>query len=558
MSEKLNPSSQKARDEALRALVQRAGLTPDQVSELKLSQVHLATGTLVIEPDEFDPSTPVGERPLRVMLDAAMQRALIGWLVVRPDGPNDHLFPGPGTAGLDAATINEVMVAKRPAAPPQAVDSVEPTAPPRTESKIPETLPESVPPRPREVEGKARPAPPPPPVAKPGEEPVPLDEIELLRRRLAESYDAWAPAVTAATVRRTVEPPPGVEVPSSARGREVEPAVAPQAGDEIKPVVAPAPGPKEALVAPVEPKPAREPRPAMPPPYRPVKPAVTEPARDVDEAAPAPASSRGVADQLKDWWKPSEGKVTLNLSFRTLAFGGLALLLVVCCVGLVAAGGSMLGSGAAGGLLAGATPTGTPTPTPVALSATFTLVPSPTATTTSTLSPPPSATPTPSPAPTNTQAPTSTPLVIVVTATLTPEPSPTATRVPTNTPEGGPPPEPTATETPGFKYPAPVLVWPEDGSTVPGVINILQWEPVGPLADDEWYTVRLIYRQQGQAVYAGDRVKVPEWRVPDRLYYQADGPDLEYSWYVFVERDNPDGSATQLSPSSETFVFRWE
>ena len=78
------------------------------------------------------------------------------------------------------------------------------------------------------------------------------------------------------------------------------------------------------------------------------------------------------------------------------------------------------------------------------------------------------------------------------------------------------------------------------------------------LADDEWYAVRMIFNQQGQPVYEGDRVKVPEFRVPDRLYYQADGPLLQYRWFVFVERDNPDGSTTQLSPESKTFAFRWE
>ena len=76
--------------------------------------------------------------------------------------------------------------------------------------------------------------------------------------------------------------------------------------------------------------------------------------------------------------------------------------------------------------------------------------------------------------------------------------------------------------------------------------------------DEEWYATRLIFREQGQLVYEGDRVKVPEWRIPDHLYYRADGPTLEYKWYVFVERDNPDGSTTQLSPDSETRVFRWE
>jgi hypothetical protein len=91
-----------------------------------------------------------------------------------------------------------------------------------------------------------------------------------------------------------------------------------------------------------------------------------------------------------------------------------------------------------------------------------------------------------------------------------------------------------------------------------GSILYLKWQPVGPLADDEWYAVRLIFNEQGQPVYEGDRTKEPEWLVPDRLYYQADGPELQYRWFVFIERQNPDGSTTQLSPESKTNVFRWE
>jgi hypothetical protein len=90
------------------------------------------------------------------------------------------------------------------------------------------------------------------------------------------------------------------------------------------------------------------------------------------------------------------------------------------------------------------------------------------------------------------------------------------------------------------------------------MINYLKWEPVGPLADDEWYAVRLVFLQQGEPVYQGDQIKASDWRVPDRFYYQADGPALEYRWYVFVERQNPDGSTTPLSPESKTSVFRWE
>ncbi len=371
--------------------------------------------------------------------------------------------------------------------------------------------------------------------------------------------------MTAATARRVVEPSPREGVPLSPPVETEPPPDVVDSGAPSEPpprevgaipVVTPVPAPEGPPVAPPEPEPERGPE-LVGPGETMVAESVPEPAEQALVPAPVPPPSGGLGDRLRGLWKSSEEKLTFNLSYRAVALGGLTLLVVVCCVGLAFAGGALLGLGPTG-LLAGATPTETQTPTQTALPSTSTLSPTPAATVTSTSTATPMATPTASPAPTNTQSPTPTPAVIVVTATPTPEPPPTDTPVPTNTPEGGVPPEPTVTETPGFKYSAPVLLWPEDGSTVPGLINILKWEPVGPLDDDEWYAVRLIFREQGELVYAGDRVKIPEWRVPDRLYYQADGPALEYSWYVFVERDNPDGSATQLSPESETFVFRWE
>ena len=114
MSEKSNPVSQKARDEAIRALASRGGLTPDQISELKLSQVHLTTGTLVVQPKESAPA----DQPATLKLDSAMHRAVIAWLVVRPDSSNDHLFPGAGLAGLDTTIIREVVAAAAAAKPP--------------------------------------------------------------------------------------------------------------------------------------------------------------------------------------------------------------------------------------------------------------------------------------------------------------------------------------------------------------------------------------------------------------------------------------------------------
>jgi hypothetical protein len=56
--------------------------------------------------------------------------------------------------------------------------------------------------------------------------------------------------------------------------------------------------------------------------------------------------------------------------------------------------------------------------------------------------------------------------------------------------------------------------------------------------------------REGLTLPAGDR--------PERFYHQADGPELLYHWYVFVERKNADGSGTPVSPKSEELTLRWE
>jgi hypothetical protein len=160
--------------------------------------------------------------------------------------------------------------------------------------------------------------------------------------------------------------------------------------------------------------------------------------------------------------------------------------------------------------------------------------------------------------PAPTVGPTPTPVVIVVTATPSPTSPPTATRVPAATRPAGAQPTPTVTPAAAFKYPAPVISWPEDNGLIPDKTAVLRWESVDPLAADEWYAVRLIFQRQGKTVYEGDSMRSPEWWLPERLYYMADGPALEYHWFVFVERHNPDGSTTPLSPESKTFTFRWQ
>ena len=560
MTEKSSPLSQKARDEALRALVVRGGLTPDQVSALKLNQVHLATGTLVVEPDEFALAPSSTEQFLKLKLDGETQRAIIAWLVVRPDSSNDHLFPGTGRGGLDVVAVRQVIAGDKAAKPPPVTVATGPTTPSGIEREKPVGLPEPIvrrpPPRPSEqhpqpsrthrVEDEAPSPPSLPPVPrepsahKEQPEAVSLDEIEALRRHLAEVYDDWSPAVSAPPAKPSsmAAPSPLIEPKHPRQVAEPEAPSEPVV-ESVAEVKAPPSSPVEvehpAAIARPAPTPASERR--IPPP-------VTHPASPL-------------SDRMRGALKPGENKITLHLSYRAMAVGGMALA-IVCCLGLVVIGGITFRAGGPAALLAGVAPAKTPTEAGSLVAPVLSPSPSPTATATPEPSPTVVPTPTDTPSLLPTTGPTPTPIIIVVTATPAPEPSPTSTPAPTDTPISSTQPTPTVTPPPAFKYQAPVLLEPQDGGVVPGRLALLKWEPVGPLADDEWYAVRLVYLQQGKPVYQGDPVKVPEWLVPERFYYQADGPALEYSWFVFVERRNPDGSMTQLSPESKTFTFRWQ
>jgi hypothetical protein len=303
-----------------------------------------------------------------------------------------------------------------------------------------------------------------------------------------------------------------------------------------------------------------------------------------EPVAARPASPPTITAEVAQHPASKEGgqRVALQLSYRTLVIAGAAVALV-CCAGLALAGGLTWRAGGVENLIAGVTTPAAPdaseaTPadsgaeaSPLATLATparrSSATPAPTSTSA------PTQTPSPSPIPTDTPpgssaaepAPTVTPIIVVVTATPVPE-APTATARPTRTParKSTEASAEIATElatvvlTPTFKYPAPVLLEPVNHGAVQGKLCILKWEPVGPLADDEYYALRLVYLQQGKPVYQGDQLKITDYRMPERFYYQADGPALEYKWFVFVERSNADGSTTQLSPESETFAFRWD
>ncbi len=196
-----------------------------------------------------------------------------------------------------------------------------------------------------------------------------------------------------------------------------------------------------------------------------------------------------------------------------------------------------------------------PTPTPTAILSTDTPTPPPTDTPT----PPPTDTPTPLPTDTPTPPPTDTPSPTAApTKVIIPTDTPTSTPTATDTPS----PSPTATPTP--PYPAPRLISPKNESRFSGEGTSieLRWEPVGLLAEAEWYGVSLRYRHYGQEQDAGAWVKEPKWLVPRELAGQADEPDRVYEWDVVVVRHvgtNPDGSnkGLELSPRSPTWIFYW-
>jgi hypothetical protein len=93
---------------------------------------------------------------------------------------------------------------------------------------------------------------------------------------------------------------------------------------------------------------------------------------------------------------------------------------------------------------------------------------------------------------------------------------------------------------------------------------VLEWEPVGPLALNEWYAVRLNWTQDGQPAYGGTNTKDTYWPVPPEQYYGRPDPSPGriYTWHIFVERviDDGQGNSTgvPISQPSESRTFSWE
>lgn len=134
-------SKEKVLNKTLYVLVRLVGLTPQEVSQLRLSDLHLAGKTPNLNvPVEGD------DKPKKVDLDLEAHRALVGWLVNRPDSVGDFLFPGHGAEPMAPAEIQHAVTVAgqtEPDLPQKPAEAKKEEAP---ESPLPEPAEDSPPP----------------------------------------------------------------------------------------------------------------------------------------------------------------------------------------------------------------------------------------------------------------------------------------------------------------------------------------------------------------------------------------------------------------------------
>ncbi len=189
--------------------------------------------------------------------------------------------------------------------------------------------------------------------------------------------------------------------------------------------------------------------------------------------------------------------------------------------------------------------------------------PTPTATATVTPTFTPTATPSPTATPTETVPP-------IFTATFTPTPPPTATPTETPPPTQTPIPivptaTPTATPTSGPRYGKPVITGPAENRVYArdGELT-LRWEEMGPLAENEWYAVRLNWLEGGQPAFGGTNVKENFWIIPPEQYWGLadEFTGRAYEWVIFIEEitvnENGQQIARPVSEISDRASFMWQ
>jgi outer membrane protein assembly factor BamD (BamD/ComL family)/predicted Ser/Thr protein kinase len=128
-----------------------------------------------------------------------------------------------------------------------------------------------------------------------------------------------------------------------------------------------------------------------------------------------------------------------------------------------------------------------------------------------------------------------------------------------------PPTTPQAVGTPtrvAYKYAAPTLLSPENDALYRGEFTVimLQWEPVGVLAADEYYDVTVMHYVGEEPRYWGGSVTETQWQVPVEAGIGEAANDRFYWWVTVRQRDTAPGAGQldlALSPSSGTRNFIW-
>jgi hypothetical protein len=109
------------------------------------------------------------------------------------------------------------------------------------------------------------------------------------------------------------------------------------------------------------------------------------------------------------------------------------------------------------------------------------------------------------------------------------------------------------------------LLGPPDGTLFGRDAEIvLKWQDIGPLAENDWYAIRMTWFQNGQISFGGTNIKENFWIVPADQYWgladQATG--RKYEWFVFIEtiavNENGEQLARPASDVSDTLSFLWQ
>lgn len=112
-----------------------------------------------------------------------------------------------------------------------------------------------------------------------------------------------------------------------------------------------------------------------------------------------------------------------------------------------------------------------------------------------------------------------------------------------------------------------MLLSPSDGEIFVGRVQfvVLRWQPMGPLAENEWYAVRLSWSENGvSAQRGGNNLKETSWQIPADFYWGKADQETgrAYQWYVYIERvtETEDGQRVgePVSPVSETRILYWQ